>query len=188
MDGTMDASSAMQQANQDVTRLISGLTPEHREMPTPCDEWTVHELINHMCEGAHLVAGAFEGQAPPDEVPNFLAEGPMNGWSTARSHLEATSTPDVLTSLQQMPFGEVPGEAALSLIVADHITHAWDLAQASGQDHGLSDELCHFALATWEGIVPAEGRDGKNFDDAIAVGSEASAIDQLCAYTGRQPA
>ena len=99
-------------------------------MPTPCDEWTVHELINHMCEGAHLIAGAFEG--PPDVVPDFLPEGPMNGLSTARRHREATSTPDVLTSLQQMPFGQVLGEAA--------------------------------------------------------VGSEASAIDQLCAYTGRQPA
>lgn len=183
----MDATSARQQANQEVTRLISGLTPEHREMPTPCDDWTVHELVDHLCEGAHMIAGAFEGQAPPEEAPDFLADGPMNGWSAASSHLAAASTPEVLGSLQQMPFGEVPGEAALALIVSDQITHAWDLAQATGQDHGLSDELCLYALATWQGIVPADGRDGKNFDDAIAVGPDASAVDQMCAYTGRQP-
>ena len=46
----------MQQTNELVSALISNLTPEHREMATPCDEWTVHDLIDHMCGGAHMIA------------------------------------------------------------------------------------------------------------------------------------
>ena len=57
-----------------------------------------------------------------------------------------------------MPFGEVPGEVALSVITADHLTHAWDLARATGQDIEVDDELAEWALATWQVVVPAEGR------------------------------
>jgi hypothetical protein len=70
----------MLRTNDTVTALIAGLTPENREMPTPCDEWTVHDLIGHMCGGAHMIAGALQGEAPPDEAPDFLADFAYQAW------------------------------------------------------------------------------------------------------------
>ena len=88
----MDATAAMNQTNQIVTGLIGGLTPEHREMPTPCSEWTVHDLIEHMCQGSHMIAGALQDQAPPAETPDYLSEGPANGWAGAATALTAAAT------------------------------------------------------------------------------------------------
>jgi uncharacterized protein (TIGR03086 family) len=86
-----------------------------------------------------------------------------------------------------MPFGEVPGEIAVSVITADHVVHAWDLAQATGQDLDIDNDLAEWALQTWQVVVPAEGRDGNGFADVVAVADDASAVDRLVGYTGRQP-
>ena len=171
--------------NDTVTALIAGLTPENREMPTPCDEWTVHDLIGHMCGGAHMIAGALQGEAPPDEAPDFLADGPAAGWSAAAAHLTVAATPEALTATHQMPFGEIPGEMALSIIAADHLTHAWDLATATGQQMEVSEELAEFAYQAWLPLIPAEGRTGDGFKAAVPVADDAGALERLIAYTGR---
>jgi hypothetical protein len=155
----MDATTAMNQTNTLVTTMLESLTPDHREMATPCDDWTVHDLLGHMCGGVQGMAGGLQGQAPPE----------------------------ALAATHQMPFGEIPGEMAVSVIVADVVTHAWDLGQATGIDHGISDELAEFALQTWMPLVPADGRTGDGFKAVVEVGPNASALDNLVAYTGRQP-
>jgi uncharacterized protein (TIGR03086 family) len=147
----------------------------------------VHDLIGHVCGGAFMIAGGLQDQAPPDESPDFLADGPVAGWAAASAALAAAATPAALEATHTMPFGEVPGAMALSVIVADHIVHASDLAQATGQDLDVSEELAEWSLGTWQSVVPAEGRTGDGFKAAVAVLDEASAVDRLVAYTGRQP-
>ena len=186
----MQAVDAMNETNTLVTRLVAGLSPGHREAATPCDEWNVHELLNHMCGGAHMVAGGLQDEDPPaggGDMPDFLTDGPAAGWEAAATHLAQAATPDALSSVHQMPFGEVPGEAAVAVITADHVTHAWDLAKATDQDLEVSEELAEFALEAWKPVVPAEGRTGDGFKAAVPVDDSASAIDRLVAYTGRQP-
>jgi uncharacterized protein (TIGR03086 family) len=182
----MDATTAMNRTHETLAPLFAGLTPEHREMSTPCTEWTVHDLIGHMCGGGHMIAGGLQGQAPPDEAPDFLANGPVAGWDAAKAHLVEAATPDALAAMHQMPFGEVPGEVAVGVITADHLVHGWDLARATGQNLSIDDELAEWALQTWQMVVPAEGRDG-GFDDVVATADDASAVDRLVAYTGRTP-
>jgi uncharacterized protein (TIGR03086 family) len=183
----MDSTEALSQTNQIVTGLMNGLTPEHREMKTPCTEWTVHELIEHMCQGGQMIAGGLQGHAPPEETPDVLAEGPANGWAATFAAMQEVATPEVLSAMHQMPFGEVPGEVAMSVITSDHLVHAWDLAQATDQDIEVSEELAGWALATWQVVVPPEGRTGGGFAAAVSVPDGASPLDQLVGYTGRQP-
>jgi uncharacterized protein (TIGR03086 family) len=183
----MDATTAMQQTGPIVTDLIGGLTPDNREMSTPCAEWNVHELIEHMCQGGQMVAGALQGQAPSEDGADLLADGPAAGWAAAAGALSSAATADALGATHEMPFGEVPGEIALSVITADHLVHAWDLAQATDQELAIDDDLAEWALQTWQAVVPAEGRTGGGFAAVVPVADDASVVDQLAAYTGRQP-
>jgi len=183
----MDATTAMQQTQPIVTALIDGLTLDHREMSTPCDQWTVHELVEHMCQGGQMIAGGLQGQAPPEEAPDYMADGPAAGWAATSAALRNAATAEALAANHEMPFGEVPGEVALSVITADHLVHAWDLAQATGQDLDIDDDLAEWALQTWQVVVPAEGRTGDGFADVVAVPDDAAVTDQLVAYTGRRP-
>ena len=177
----------MHETHAIVNGLMAGLSPEHRDMPTPCEKWTVHEVVEHMCQGGNAVAGSLEGQNPPDEMPDVMENGPISGWAATAAHLGAAATPDRLEATHQMSFGEVTGEMALSLIVADHVVHAWDVATATGQDFACSDELASWALQVWQGLVPAEPRSGDRFGPVVETGPDASAVDALVAYTGRQP-
>ena len=132
-----------------------------------------------------MIAGALQDEAPPDEATDFLADGPAAAWSRATAHLTAAATPDALAANHQLPFGEVPGEVALSIIAADHATHAWDLATATGQHLQVSDDLAKFAYQAWLPLIPAEDRTGDGFKAAIPVGDDAGALERLIAYTGR---
>lgn len=182
----MDATKALDRTDEIVTGLVGNLTSDHREASTPCEGWTVHDLLQHMCQGGHMVAGGLQGQAPPDEAPDFLGDGPVTGWRATADALRAAATPDALAANHQMPFGEVPGEVALSVIVADHLTHAWDLARATDQDLVVDDDLAEWALATWQAVVPPEGRQG-GFDPVVPVPDDAPPLDRLAGYTGRRP-
>jgi uncharacterized protein (TIGR03086 family) len=184
----MNATDAMQQTDEVVSDLIAGLAADQRDHATPCDEWTLHDLLGHMCGGGHMVAGALLGEPMPEEAPDHLVDGPVAGWAGTMEHLRAAATPENLASTHQLPFGEMPGEVALSVIVADHLTHGWDIARASGQDFEIDDELAEWALATWKQLVPAEGRTGPGFKPVVPVDATASPVDQLVAYTGRHPA
>ena len=134
-----------------------------------------------------MIAGGLQGQAPPEAAPDFLAEGPVNGWANAASALAQAATPEALAASHQMPFGEVPGEMAMSVIVSDLFTHSWDLARATGQDFSASDELATFVHHVWQGLAPAEGRTGEPFADVVPVPDDASALDRMLGYTGRRP-
>ncbi len=182
----MDATAALNQTDHIVTGLIAGLTPDQRENATPCPDWNVHDLIGHMCAGGHMVAGALLGDAPPADAPDYLADGPAKGWAETAALLRRAATAEVLGETHQMPFGDMPGEMALSIIVADALTHGWDLAQASGQPIEIDDELAAFALATWETVAPAEGRTGDAFGPALPVAEPSAVQDRLVAFTGRK--
>ena len=186
----MDATTALAQTNDIMMGLIGGLTPDHREARTPCDNWNVHELIEHMVQGGQMIAGALQGQAPPTPAPDYLAEGPAKGWADAYAAMTAAATPEVLAATHRMPFGEVPGEVALSVVAADALTHAWDLAKATDQPIQVDDELAEWARATWQVVIPdgARAADGSaGFKPAVAVADGASELDKLIGFTGRQP-
>lgn len=184
----MDATTALAQTNEVMTSVIAQLTPDHREQSTPCTEWNVHDVIDHVCQGSHMVAGALQQQPPVTDGPDLLANGPAEGWANAHAALATAATPENLSATRELPgLGAMPGEVAMSVIVADVVTHAWDVAKGTGVEIQIPEELAGYALATWQQVVPAEGRQGPGFAAVVPVGDDASAVDQLVGYTGRHP-
>lgn len=182
----MDPVSAMNQTHAAVASMTEQLTSEHREMQTPCKKWVAHDLINHMVGGAYMFGSVLAGEAPSgDPEADLMPEGPAKGWADASASLAASATPENLEAMRQAPFGEMPGAVLLSVMTADHLVHAWDLSRATGIDHGISDELAEFALATWQVALPDEARDGDAFDVVQPCADDAPAMDKVAAFTGR---
>ena len=46
----MDPVQAMQETHAVVGAMVAQLTPDHREMQTPCKKWVAHDLVGHMVE------------------------------------------------------------------------------------------------------------------------------------------
>ena len=183
----MEVTDALTEATGLVDGLVAGLTPAHREMKTPCKEWTVHDLVNHMVNTSKTVAAmaSADMSAMPTEGTDHLPEGPLNGWNDGRAAIVAAATGENLSALRETPFGEVPGAMVVSVGVADLLTHGWDLARATDQSIAPSDDLVAFGRQTWEMVIQPEARNGDAFDAEQPCADDASAIDKLAAFTGR---
>ncbi len=147
---------------------------------TPCDEWDVRTLMNHMLETQKYFVSAARGEdaSPPSgQPPQMLSADPVADFARARSTTISTfSEPGVI---------EKTGPS-LGIAFADQLLHGWDLAKATGQDSTMPSGLPEAAYEMIHGRFTDEQRKGV-FKPEVSVPDNASMQDKLLAYTGRKP-
>jgi uncharacterized protein (TIGR03086 family) len=114
--------------------------------PTPCTEWSVRELVNHVIAEelwtAPLLRGATVQEVGSQFDGDLLGEDP-----SARTRIaadEAVAIVDVIVpggGRVQLSYGEEDMEEYVRQLCADHLIHGWDLAAATGGDTSLDPEL-----------------------------------------------
>ncbi|HYZ90967.1 MAG TPA: TIGR03086 family metal-binding protein [Actinomycetota bacterium] len=159
---------------------------------TPCREWSVRTLMDHLLWGQRMFASGPSGGtiAPPSgPPPSLIGDDPAAEYEDARKvTLHAYSQPGVLEGMVKGSDGDRPAAQMLGIAFCDQLVHGWDLAKATGQDTTMPAGLASAAFMMLNGRVPDDARGpGKNFMPAIAVADDASDQDKLIAYCGRQP-
>ena len=181
--GPMDPLSQLDQLAPLLVGVVGAISADQLDRPTPCAEFTVRGVLEHMIGGATVFAAAFRGETPA--APDF--SDVLTGFGPTLADLGAAiSTPGALDRTIAAPFGEVPGETFARFVVLDGLVHGWDLATATGQPYdppaelvAAVDDFAHHALDSL--------RDGTTFATAVEPAPEASPIERLAAYTGRRP-
>ena len=132
---------------------VEAIGPDDWSLPTPCSEWSVRDLVNHVVGEDRWTGPLLQGRTI-DEVGDSLAGdllGADPGAAAAAAGAEAVRevgdrlTPDLRVHLS---YGEEAADEYLMQLVADHVVHAWDLASATGGDRDLDPELID-AVAGW---------------------------------------
>lgn len=179
--GTMDPITQLDQLGPHLGGVVAAIRPDQLDTPTPCDDFTVRGVLEHMISGATAFAAAFRGQAPPD--PDL--SDPLGTFGDVLGDLVAAiSVPGALDQTVAAPFGDVPGETFARFVVLDGIVHGWDLAIATGQPYAPPEELVAEADAfAHQALDPL--RDGQTFAAAVEPAPDASPIERLANYTGR---
>ncbi len=151
------------------------------DSPTPCEEWDVRTLLNHMLETQHYFAAAGrgeEGATPPSpEPPELIGSDPVADFTEARAQ--------IVSAFEQDGVVERTGPL-LGIAFSDQLLHGWDLARATGQDAEMPEGLAAAAYEAIHGRFTDEQRKGV-FGPELPVADDASAQDKLLAYTGRNP-
>jgi uncharacterized protein (TIGR03086 family) len=186
-----DAIALLQRVVDETDRLVDQTTAADLAAPTPCDGWTVRDLLNHITGGATMFAVSAESGSVPDDLLGQLMGGDHLGddyvasWRAAsRRALAAFAEPGVMEKLVTLPFGEMPAGVALNVAVFDVATHATDLARAI--DRPIADEdLLEAALAMGQEMIGPELRQPGVFDAEQPVAADAPIIDRLQAFAGR---
>jgi uncharacterized protein (TIGR03086 family) len=116
---------------------------------------------------------------------------PDEGWARAYDEareraLKAGENDERLASSVRVPWGEIPGRAALSGFLMEIVAHTWDLSEAVGRPLALDAELAEFALATAREALPGGPREGRPFDAPVPAPEGAGAYERL-AWLGREP-
>lgn len=174
--------------------LIAAIQNDQWSNATPCSEWNVRTLVNHLVFGNRMFAGILRGEPPPPlgDLPRLrdidqLGHDPVGAYHEAGAELQAAfSQPAVLERTFQAPIGLVPGAVLLHLRITELLVHGWDLAHATGQPARLPDDLAEEELAFARSPrAPDVPRSGHPFGPAQSIPDDAAAIDRLAAYLGR---
>lgn len=161
--------------------VVGGIHPDQLGNATPCAQFDVGGVLEHMINGATLFTAAFRGTEPatPDTTDVLAGFGPALGDLAA-----AICAPGALERTIAAPFGEVPGETFARFVVLDGLVHGWDLAMATGQGYHPSDALVAEVQAFADTALDPL-RDGDTFAAATEPPRSATAIERLAACTGR---
>ena len=161
------------------TEKVSGAT-ETLDATTPCDDWDVRTLLNHILETQRYFLSSARGEdaSPPSPTPPAtLSDDPVADFEAVRS--------DMLGAYAEPGAIDKTGPA-LGVAVSDLLVHSWDVARATGQDETMPDGLATAAYEMVHGKFTDEQRKGI-FKPEVPLGDDASPQDRLLAYTGRDP-
>jgi uncharacterized protein (TIGR03086 family) len=152
------------------------------DRPTPCSDWTVGELFEHLVGAISMFATA--AGAPPAEAT--ATASPLERFdAAARRNLAAWAAFTDHGSTLTLPFGEFPAELVVAMNQFDSLLHGWDLSAALGLPTSLPSELVDRAMQTAQLRVPASR--GHAFGPEVTT-HDTSATSRLVAFTGRDPA
>jgi len=171
-------------------RVVAGTGREQLEDPTPCTDWTVRDLLNHIIVGCLTLAAGVSGEPFPPDDTDHCAEDHVDAFDrAAKGALEAFREPGVLERELKMPWGDTPGSAALGLALADAAVHGWDLATATGQEAAIDADIAETVYGMTSRMMEPMGPypRGTRFGEPIAVAAGASAEARLLGYLGRRP-
>lgn len=187
-----DLADLLARAVADNSTVLQGVKPDQWSGATPCSEWDLRALTNHITSELLWVKPLLEGKTIAEVGDAFdgdvVGDDPAAAYARAGTEaIEAARAPGAMTTITHLSFGDYPGEEYLRQILFDMTIHGWDVRAAAGADRDLADELVAEGTA-YAAREVENWRAGGALAGAVEVGDDASDQDKLIALTGRSPA
>ncbi|MEA2462147.1 MAG: hypothetical protein QOH90_2324 [Actinomycetota bacterium] len=136
--------------------VVAGIGRDQWTRATPCAEWNVRELVNHIVVGnwwaEALAAGATIESVGSRLDGDLLGAVPLQEYeASAEAAAAAFEAPGALDAPCAVSYGPVPGSVYAGHRFIDVLIHGWDLAVATGQDATLDPALVE---ACWAEVEP----------------------------------
>jgi uncharacterized protein (TIGR03086 family) len=174
-----------------VTRaFVAAVTADQWELPTPCEGWTVHDLVNHLVSGnwwvAELVAGRTIDEVGDSLDGDLLGDDPLAAYVESAGAADAAfSAPGAMEASCAVSYGPIPGSAYAGDRFVDVLVHGWDLAVAIGHDARLDPGLVDACLELVAPEADALSASGA-FGSRVEVPDDADPQTRLLALLGRR--
>ena len=176
-------------AATETANAVRGVKPDQLGAPTPCTEWDVRTLANHLL----AVISALNLAGHRADMPNDLWERDLmtDEWAgrfddEARCAVAAWAEPTAWEGTVSMGSTELPAPFVATMLATDLVVHGWDLTRATGQDYHCDDDVAELT----HGFVADSSEQGRGmgiFAEPVPVGDEASTLDRALALSGRDP-
>lgn len=177
----MDPIELFTRAATHAAGLARTVTAEQRELATPCAEWNVAALLDHMGGGTAYLLGALGLDATTTQ--------PWPDNTVVANVIAALRVPGALERRCQSPAGfEWSVAEAAAGTAMDQLIHTWDLAVSIGKDRSMDPELASAIVAMFLPAMPEVGRQAGFVGPEVTVAAGASDQDRLLGAMGRNPA
>jgi uncharacterized protein (TIGR03086 family) len=158
--------------------------------PTPCTDWDVRTLVNHVTVEQLWVPPLAQGSTVTDIGTRFdgdqLGDDPVAAWDAAvKASLVSFGAPAALDGTVSLSAGAKPTAEYCWEMTTDALIHSWDLARAIGADESLDAEL---AELVYERTLPvaASLQETGLFAPPVPVPDDAPRQTKLLAIFGRR--
>jgi uncharacterized protein (TIGR03086 family) len=137
-------------------RYVAGIRDDQWGMASPCEDWTVRELVNHIVSGNFWAAELARGRTI-EEVGDrldgdVLGDSPLDAYDESSGAASAAfHMPGAMEAQCAVSYGPVSGEVYAGHRFIDVLIHGWDVAKGTGQDTRLAAELVE---ACWAVVEP----------------------------------
>lgn len=170
---------------------LQAVEPDQWSSPTPCADWDVRALVNHVAGELLWIPPLLDGRTIAEVGDLYdgdvLGADPRKVWSAAVGDVgRAVRGDGVQERIVHLSFGDVPGSEYLGQVTSDLAIHAWDLARAIGADERLDARLVTFVDAFLSPQIEL-WRSAGVLGPAVDVADDVSVQERLLAQTGRTP-
>jgi uncharacterized protein (TIGR03086 family) len=161
---------------------LQGVGSDQWTLPTPCEEWTVRDLVAHVIDTQRRVLGLLGGSVTAADHDGDLSAQ----WSEASAALldavrdQALADTEVRAFAGPTHFSELVGGLACS----DTVVHTWDLARATGQPETLDAGAVEHCAGVIAGFGEAMRRPG-GFGPPLDCPTDADAQTKFLRFAGR---
>lgn len=174
--------------------VIVRVRPDQLDLPTPCDEWSVRDVINKMVASTKVFI-SFGLRERPDEMldlvhpVDIIGDDPLGAFQEAAlACREAWRRPGALEGMAPSTIGEAKARAVLNARIFDTTILTWDVSRACGLEHGIGEDLAIYVLRVAKALVPAvRSHNAARYKEAVDVGDGADPVVEMIATTGRDP-
>jgi uncharacterized protein (TIGR03086 family) len=180
--------TAFRRASEGFVERARLIGKEQWSGPTPCAEWNVRTLVNHVA-GEYLwvpemLAGRTITEVGDRLDGDVLGDDPLQALISARgAALAAIDAPEALETTAHLSFGDLPAGEYVKQMALDSVIHTWDLARGIGADETLDPELVELSYAELQ--ASAEGWRGAGLFGPEKAPTGDSTQAKLLALTGR---
>ena len=163
--------------------VLRGVSEADLANPTPCTDFTVGRLVDHLVGSLTAVGGMAGAQmaaaesGPAESRVALAAQQALEAWN--RRGLEG---------VVQLGNGEMPATLAVNILCIELLVHAWDVAEATDQKLAVSDAVTGYVLEMARQVISPEKRQDGSFAEAVEVGPDAHVLQRLIAFSGRAAA
>lgn len=184
----MNDSEAFRRASDGFMQRARQIRAEQWAASTPCSEWNVRALVNHVGGEFMWVTELMGGRSIAEVGSQFdgdvLGDEPVARLAAAQGAAAASfDEPDAATRTVQLSFGATPAMDYARQMACDSVIHSWDLARAIGADETLDADLVDYAYA--EMLRSAEDWRAGGVFGPVRTPADNSTQAKLLALTGR---
>jgi uncharacterized protein (TIGR03086 family) len=190
----LDPLDALDRSQTTAAAVIARIGAADWERPTPCDEWSVRDIVNKMTAST-ITFAAFGRRTRPEPAldlihpTEILGADPLGRYLAEAADCRAVwRTEGALDGTAPSTVGDFPAKAVLNARIFDTTILTWDVAAACGLAHGIDDDLAAYVLRVARALVPTVRSASKErYKDPADLGESAPLVHQMVAATGRDP-
>jgi uncharacterized protein (TIGR03086 family) len=167
--------------------LVDQIDADQLTNATPCDEFSVHDVLDHMIVLGAMFAYSFRGMEPPElGAPAVYGRVPAAEFGESMDELlAAVQAPGAMERTIESPFGPMPAPTFARLVAFDGLVHGWDLAVSTGTPFRVAEPVIDAVDAFAREALTDDMRDGRTFCDPTEPPPLGSTLDRLAAFSGR---